>query len=106
MISDTNVKVFYFTSIDALQKSEFFGITYKKGNFHTAFFSYLILIDNDDESPARKSFLRKGSGLARYGGVGGPPKRMRRSKSQLLSRDKTMEKTKFGGSCPRYNLSY
>jgi len=60
-----------------------------------------VLLDHD-ESPTKKSFLRKGSGLARFGGVGGPPKRMTRSKSQVLSRDKTIEKSKFGGSCPRF----
>ena len=36
--------------------------------------------DGDDGKP--KSFLRKGSGLTRYGGVGNPPKSFKRSKSQ------------------------
>ncbi len=41
-----------------------------------------------EESPTKKTFLRKGSGLVRFGGVGAPPKRMRRSRSQVMSRSK------------------
>ena len=42
----------------------------------------------EEASPTKKSFLRKGSGLARFGGTGAPPKRMRRSRSQVLNRSR------------------
>lgn len=59
----------------------------------------------NDSSPTKKSFLRKGSGLARFGGVGAPPKRMKRSRSQVLPSGKSMEGSKFGGSCPKMNIA-
>ena len=44
---------------------------------------------NADGDKKAKTFLRKGSGLARYGGVGSPPKAFHRSKSQSnVSTDK------------------
>ena len=42
--------------------------------------------EEEQVSPTKKTFLRKGSGLVRFGGIGAPPKRMRRSRSQVLPR--------------------
>ena len=42
----------------------------------------------ESSSPVKKTFLRQGSGLVRFGGVGAPPRRMIRSRSQVLHRSR------------------
>ena len=68
----------------------------------------------DSKGNTARSFLRKGSGLARYGGVGSPPKAFHRSKSQSnvnndpkdkSSNNKTQTRLKSSKSCSKLDIA-